>query len=109
MEREREGGREKEGEGERRREFHFLWCLQRKHEEDEAVKKDQVKAAELARLERETVRERCRRSEAAFSSWKNHKDMAYETERQLSSRLQRSMTPPARGEAEGVTFHRPSL
>ena len=106
MEREREEGRGREGE---RYWEHFLWCLQRKHEEDEAVKKDQVKAAELARLERETVRDRCRRSEAAFSSWKNHKDMAYETERQLSSRLQRSMTPPARGEAEGVTFHRPSL
>lgn len=72
---------------------------QKKQVEDTLMKKQHSKEMELERLKREEKRERQSRAEAAFNTWKHHKDSEWETERQLMNIDHRSMTPPTRGMA----------
>lgn len=90
MERRREEVRERE-------KLVMIFFFQRKQAEDEVMKKECSRETELARLEREAMEERHKKAEAAFSTWKYHKDMGQETERQQTSQLHRSLTPPRRG------------
>lgn len=75
-----------------------LLYSQKKQTEDVVAKKQLSKEMELRRLKRDELRERRQISEAAFSTWKNFKDIEWETERDLTRRMNRSLSPPRRGE-----------
>lgn len=66
--------------------------FQKKQTEDEAIKKEQAKQAELARMNREVLKERQKRAEMAFNTWKHHKEFQQEMDRQLTT--PQYSTPP---------------
>lgn len=66
--------------------------FQKKQAEDEVMKKEQAKQAELARMNRELLEERQKRADVAFNTWRHHKDIQQEMDRQLTA--QQYSTPP---------------
>ena len=75
----------------------FRNWLKRKQTEDEALKKEKTVQRELSKLKNQEKKERRKKAEESFNTWKVQKDLDLSLERTNQTHKSRSLSPPARG------------
>ena len=75
----------------------FRNWLKQKQEEDELMKKDRAAQRELRKLKDEEKRERRRKAEETFNTWKLQKDLELSLQKSNEKHRAKSLSPPPRG------------
>lgn len=75
----------------------FRNWLKQKQEEDELMKKDRAAQRELCKLKDEEKRERRRKAEETFNTWKLQKDLELSLQKSNEKHRAKSLSPPPRG------------
>jgi hypothetical protein len=82
----------------------FRNWLKQKQEEDELMKKDRAVQRELRKFKDEEKRERNRKAEETFNTWKLQKDLELSLQKSNEKHRAKSLSPPHRGIIKKINY-----